>query len=209
MEKVTSAFVILTEWVTNLFLLHLYWIGGTLIGGIILGIIPSTIALFSAIRQLLMNGNNDDIFHYFKNEYWLHFKHSRFIDIIYAFSLFCLYSFSAFTRSTRGSWLAYTHIFIYLFFGLLILFLLYLIPVYIHYEMDIKKVPQNTFIILFVNMKWNIPMILSVVAVILMHIKFSVTILFFGASFTPFVILIYCLKIFEEFDLKQNEINKI
>ena len=67
MEKVTSALTVISEWVMNLFLLHLYWIGGTLLGGVVFGIVPATIALLSTIRQLVLKRDMIDLFKYYKS----------------------------------------------------------------------------------------------------------------------------------------------
>ena len=203
MEKVTSALTVISEWVMNLFLLHLYWIGGTLLGGVVFGIVPATIALFSTIRQLVLKRDMIGIFQYYKREYFFHFKHSRIIDLMYLFIFFALYSYSQFIRFTVDSWLAYTHIFLYTIIMLFVLFAIYLIPVYIHYKMEKRELIKNTFILMITNMKWNLPMFLSILAVVLLQINFSVILLFFGVTLIAFTTILYCLKCFEEFELKQ------
>lgn len=60
-----------SEWIMHLVLLQIYWIIGTLMGGVILGIIPSSIALFSSIRKLFRDSQEFNLKTYFIHEYKL------------------------------------------------------------------------------------------------------------------------------------------
>lgn len=204
MEKATNILTIFSEWVMNLFLIHIYWIIGTLLGGIVFGIVPSSIALFSTIRKLFTHSQTINVFDYFKKEYKTNFKHSFILGFLYLVIALFIYSYIQFLTATTTSLLAYTHIFIFAFLFLLILFSFYLIPVYVHFEMNINKLIPNTFRILLSNMKWNIPMLFTVLAVILVYIKFSVILLFFGVSLPAFIISYFCRKAFQDFQDKQN-----
>ncbi len=204
MEKATNILTVFSEWVMNLFLLHIYWMIGTLLGGVVFGIVPSSIALFSTIRKLFTHSQTINVFDYFKKEYKTNFKHSLILGFLYLVIALFIYSYIQFLTATTTSLLAYTHIFIFAFLFLLILFSFYLIPVYVHFEMNINKLIPNTLRILLANMKWNFPMLLTVVAVVLVYIKFSVTLLFFGVSLPAFIISYFCRKAFQDFQDKQN-----
>lgn len=206
MEKATNVLTHFSEWVMNLFLLHIYWIGGTLLGGILFGIIPSSIALFSIIRKLFTDSSRINLFNYFKEEYKINFKNSIFIGFIYLLIGLFIYSYITFLNATTNTLLAYTHIFIYTFLFLMILFSFYLIPVYVHYEMSNKRLIPNTLRILFTSMKWNFPMFFTVLAVILIYIRFSVSLMFFGISLPALVITYFCRKSFQDFKDKQTTI---
>src|SRR5690554_99319 len=71
MERLHPLFI----WFSNLAYLNLLWIVFTLLGGIILGFIPSTSALFSVIRQLLRK-NDEEIpitkifWTYYRKDFW-------------------------------------------------------------------------------------------------------------------------------------------
>lgn len=207
MEKATNILITFSEWVMNLFLLHIYWIVGTLLGGVVFGIVPSSIAMFSTIRKLFTHSNTVNIFDYFKKEYKINFKNSFAIGFLYLVIALFIYSYIRFISATTASLLAYTHIFIYVFLFLLITFVFYLIPVYVHFEMELKRLIPNTFRILLTNMKWNFPMFFTILAVILVYIRFSVSLLFFGMSLPAFVISYFCRKSFQDFQDKKKELN--
>lgn len=207
MEKATNILTVFSIWVMNLFILHIYWIGGTLLGGVVFGVAPSSIALFSTIRKLFTHSNTINVFDYFKKEYKANFKKSFAIGLLYLVIALFIYSYILFITATTTSLLAYTHIFIYAFLFLLIIFTFYLIPVYVHFEMELKRLIPNTFRILLTNMKWNFPMLFTVLAVVLVYIRFSVSLLFFGMSLPAFVISYFCQKAFQDFQDKQKELN--
>ena len=207
MEKATNILTVFSEWVTNLFLLQIYWLGGTLIGGIVFGIVPSSIALFSTIRKLFRESKDLNVFDHFKIAYKSNFKNSFVIGFLYLVISLFIYSYYLFLTATKATLFAYTHIFIYAFLFLLIIFSFYLIPVYIHFEMDMRALILNTFRILLTNMKWNIPMLLTVIAILLVYIKFSVSLLFFGVSLPAFAISFFCREAFQDFQEKQKGLN--
>ena len=200
MEKATNILIIFSEWVMNLFLLHLYWLFGTAIGGIIFGIIPSSVALFSSIRQLFMHPKDTNVRQHFKLAYKTNFKNSQLLGLYYLAIVILMMSYYNFLIATTTSLWAYFHLFIYVFLVILILFSFYLIPVYLHFEMPIKSIVPNTFRILLFNMKWNIPMLFSVLAIILLYIKFSVSLVVFGIALPAFIISFYCRITFKNFE---------
>ena len=72
-----------SEWIMHLVLLQIYWIIGTLMGGVILGIIPSSIALFSSIRKLFRDSQEFNLKTYFIHEYKTNFKFSLLLNVWY------------------------------------------------------------------------------------------------------------------------------
>ena len=74
MTNTSSAFYSFFEWVTKLALLNLLWLLFSLVGGILLGIFPSTLAMFAVIRQWLQGDTQLSIrksfWRYYKADFW-------------------------------------------------------------------------------------------------------------------------------------------
>ncbi|WP_373370360.1 DUF624 domain-containing protein [Alkalicoccobacillus plakortidis] len=51
MNRLFTGIYNLCKWITYFFLLNLLWVGGTLLGGIVLGFMPSTTAIFAIARK--------------------------------------------------------------------------------------------------------------------------------------------------------------
>lgn len=209
MEHVMEKFNQFSKWVMNLFILQLFWLLGALLGGIILGIIPSTIALYASIRQLYLKNDTFNLLTYFKKTYQENFLKSMVIGIWYGIGIIIGYIYLVFLNNTIHSWLAYTHLFIYFLLFVITLVLLFMIPVYVHYEIPFKKLISSTFFIVVVNTKWLIPLLFSLTALLLIFIRFSVVFLFYGVSLSAFVILYFSMKMFEAYDLKRVRYEEI
>ncbi len=52
--RLLAGVLALCNWVTHFALLNLMWVGCTLLGGIIFGIAPSTVALYTVTRKAAM-----------------------------------------------------------------------------------------------------------------------------------------------------------
>lgn len=204
MEKTTRRLYFFSEWTMNLFLLQVYWIVGVIAGGILFGLVPSSIALFAIIRRKLLGKETTDVLESFRLEYKKNFKNSLFLTLWYTISFTIIAVYFYFLKATVNSWLAYFHLFFYGILSLLIVLNLVLIPVYIHYIIPLRDLIPTTVTIVMTNLKWNIPLLLSLIAVGLIFLKYPIAFLFFGVSFPALLILYICMKAFNEFDKKRE-----
>ena len=194
-----------SEWIMHLVLLQIYWIIGTLMGGVILGIIPSSIALFSSIRKLFRDSLEFNLKTYFIHEYKTNFKFSLLLNVWYMLVLLISFIYIEYLTATRNSWLAYTHIPLYVILFFLALLSIYLIPVYVHYEIRLVHLLPTTATILLTGIKWILPLILSLITIALIFIRFSITIIFFGISLPAFIVFYFTYRAFSDFDLKREQ----
>lgn len=208
MDNVMKKFNVFSEWVMHLFMLQVLWLGGTLFGGVILGIFPATVAVFSTIQKLKRREAEFSVFSYYVQAYKKNFKESLFIGGITLIIGLIGAVYVYFLNTTTNSWLAYTHFFMYLMLLLMGLFLFYLIPVYIHYEVKMTDLVKTTFFIMLSSMKWNLPLLLTLLAAFLIFLRFSVVILFFGASLPMFITFHFCMKAFDDFDVKREKYDR-
>lgn len=205
MENIGNRINQVSEWIMHLFLLQVYWVVGTLIGGVVLGIVPSSIALISSVRKLFKEAQEFKLTSYFIQEYKSNFTFGLLLTLWYVLIGIIGVIYIAYFSATTDSWLAYTHIPLYIILFLLVLFSLYLIPVYVHYEIRLIHFLPTTGVIMLTSMKWNLPLILSLVAVGLIFIRFSVIFLFFGISLPAFILFYFTQRAFNDYALKREE----
>lgn len=206
MENITKKVYRACEWVMLLFLLQIYWAIGTLVGGIILGMIPSSIALFSSIRKFYREPQELKLFSYFMKVYKVNFKTGLVIGIWYVAFIILGIIYRQFLGATTDSWLAYTHILLYAILLLGGLLSLYILPVYVHYEFPLPHLLPTAGLIMVSSMKWNLPLLLSLVVVCLIFLRFSVGFLFFGSSLPAFIIFYFSNRAFSDFDVKRADV---
>lgn len=127
----------LFEIVYQLLLLHFLWLTGTALGGVIFGIGPSTVALFSALRKRKKIKNDYELITLFKKSYLAEFKEANilfFIVMIIGTIIFLNISFLLTIETT----LRYPFL-----FTLFILAYIYicasavLFPISVHYDITI------------------------------------------------------------------------
>src|SRR5699024_7999088 len=73
MNKGMSVYMTIGEWIFKILLLNFYWFIFSLLGLFVLGLFPSTAALFATIRQDIKSGEDiklfRNFFHYYKQEF--------------------------------------------------------------------------------------------------------------------------------------------
>lgn len=122
------------NWIARLAYLNLLWIFFILLGGIVFGFIPSTVAMFSIIRKWLHHDEDFPVIHHFFSIYKQEFIMSNFLGMILGLVGIFIYVDSqlilAFNGSIKiillGSFMTVTILY------LLVLF--YIIPVFVHYK---------------------------------------------------------------------------
>ncbi|MFC7062941.1 YesL family protein [Halobacillus seohaensis] len=139
------------EWITRMAYIQILWILFTLTGFVILGIFPSTVAMFAIVRDWL-TGKTDirlfsSYFKYFKADFWK----SNLLGILITF-IFLLISIDIYyIRLNVGGSLTWTSIPLFAFMLIFLLFLFYLFPVFVHFDLKITRILKNTFLIMLIS----------------------------------------------------------
>lgn len=200
-----NKFYIFSEWISKLLYLQFLWVIGTLVGGIVIGIFPATIALYASIRQLYLGETDLKVAQYFKEHYKKNFKDSLIIGSWYILTFIILFIYMQFISATSDSPLAYLHIILYIIMIAFILLALYIIPVFVHYDVKLRIVIKNAFFISLINIKYNIYLISSFLALFLILSRYQIIIIFFGISLPAFLNMFFCMKAFNHYSEKRNK----
>ncbi|ENH98154.1 integral membrane protein [Gracilibacillus halophilus YIM-C55.5] len=135
-NKFTNGIQAFCEWVCYFFYLNVFWIIGTLMGGVVLGAGPSTIALFVIARKTAMGEEDIPLWQTFWHEYKRQFLRGSvmiwvlivlagvwYLDIRLAFML----------EGWFGRFLQVSLVMIGI---ILVMLVLYIYPFYVHYQMS-------------------------------------------------------------------------
>ena len=60
------------------------WLLFTLLGGVVFGVVPATIALYACIRQQIRNETENHLYQMFKNYYVENFRRSILFSMVFA-----------------------------------------------------------------------------------------------------------------------------
>lgn len=136
-----------SDWIMKLAIVNLLWILFSLLGMLIFGFFPATIAMFTVVRQWIRKKYEIPIFHTFWKTYKTEFFKSNLLGIIFLLVSYITYINVRFLSYTEG-WVSDTISVFYIgFIMIFITVLLYIFPVFCHYKGKILQYIKYAFII--------------------------------------------------------------
>jgi uncharacterized membrane protein YesL len=165
----------LCEWITRLAYLNLIWILFSMMGFIVLGGMPATVSMFSITRKWAMGRMDIPIFRTFWNSYKREFVKSNLLGIpLFLAGLIFYLDFRVLQSANLYNSLLLVG-FICLFIIYLIV-LLYVFPVFVHFDIRLWKVLKFGLIIGFSRPHYTLGMAFA--AVCMGYLLWSIPMLF-------------------------------
>nr|WP_263324413.1 YesL family protein [Neobacillus sp. Marseille-Q6967] len=193
----------LTEWITRFAYVNLLWVGFSLMGLVLFGISPATVAMFTVIRKWIMGESDIPVFGTFWDTFKKEFLRSNGLGIVLALLAGIIYIDLYFMKI--GNSLQLTHIPLYLIIFAIIMTVLYIFPVYVHYNVTVVQLFKNSFFIMLVNPVSNIMILIGFVAAIFVMKFLPALLFFFGGSISAGIIMAACYLAFQKIEKKQKE----
>lgn len=128
------------KWICYFFYLNIMWIACTLLGGVVFGITPSTVALFTVARKTTMSQEDDiPVFRAFWRTYKAEFLQANKLGLLLIGFGLVWYFDLTFFRQFEGTVYSVLNFIMTLTGILYIMLMIYIFPVYVHYEMKITS----------------------------------------------------------------------
>ncbi|MDN3017114.1 YesL family protein [Paenibacillus sp. BSR1-1] len=194
----------LTEWITKFAYLNFLWIGFSIIGLVFFGLSPATVAMFTVLRKWMMGQSDIPVFQTFRTAYKKEFLRSNGLGIILALFAGLIFTDLYYMKIDASHLLQLTHIPLYLIIFAIIMSLLYIFPVYVHYNVTFIQLFKNALFIMLINPINNIVMLLGVIAVYFVVKVIPGLLFFFGGSITAGIIMACCYLSFQKIEKKQK-----
>jgi uncharacterized membrane protein YesL len=199
MAGMMRGFYGISEWVMRLAYVNILWISFSLLGLVLFGFFPATVAMFTVVRKWVRKETDVPVFKLFWTTYKAEFLKSNLLGLIIGFAGVVMYFNFTIIEATvipAFKWLYIPYIII----TVLYLFtLLYIFPVFVHFNIKIKEVVKNAFILMTVNPLVTFSKAVLTGVLCFLFLKFPGVIPFFSGS------LIALLLIF----LSNNLLHKI
>jgi uncharacterized membrane protein YesL len=199
----------LTEWITKFAYLNILWIGFSLLGLVVFGFLPATVALFTILRKWIMGEYETPVFQTFWTTYKKEFFKGNLLGIVFVFLAGLVYVDLYFMDLNGSNGLQVTHIPLYLMILAIVMTVFYTIPVYVHYNTGFVQIFKNAFLIMLVNPMSNVVMLAGVASTIFVLNALPALLFIFGGSFTAAIIMASCFLAFQRVDKKQKEAQSI
>jgi uncharacterized membrane protein YesL len=196
-----SGLFTLTEWITKFAYVNLLWIGFSLLGLVLFGISPATVAMFTLIRKWIIGESDIPVFQTFWGTYKKEFLRSNGLGMVLALLASIIYIDLYYIKIDTSFQIP-----LYLIIFAIIMTVLYIFPVYVHYEVKFIQLFKNAFFIMIVNPAANIMMLIGFIASIFV-MKFIPALLFiFGGSISAGIIMASCYLAFQKIETNKGQV---
>ncbi|KAB8137599.1 YesL family protein [Gracilibacillus oryzae] len=192
--------------VTRLAWLNILWLISTLIGLILFGIMPATIAMFTVVRKWIQKDYDVNVFSTFVKAYKENFIRSNLFGIIiyvlgYVLSIFLKYT-GYMNESELYPVLFGIFILASFFYVMLIL---YIAPVYVHFDLTFWQYIRYAVTIGAVNLHYSICTLTLLAGIYFLSFRYPGFGLFFGFSLSAYIIMFLANIGFKQLVKKQQE----
>lgn len=194
----------ITEWISRLARLNLLWIGFTLLGLVVFGFFPATVAMFVVVRQWLRGKTDLPISASFCQAYRQELVKANGIGLIIGVIGAILYLNIIFLDLNNSPNIFLVSVPVYLFILFASLTLLYLFPVYAHYNLGNFNLVKQAILIMIIHPFQSLMMLIGIAASVLVMYYIPALILFFGGSFIALLLMATCYPIFIKIEKQQS-----
>lgn len=204
MNAASSFIYNILEWITRFAYLNLLWIVFTLAGGVIFGFFPSTTAMFAVSREWLKGNTDKPVFKTFWEFYRIDFWKSNRLGIVVAFVALLIVLDILYIQSSNEL-LSWTYAPLFAFMLLFLLFLFYLFPSFVHYDINVRGIMKNAFLLMLINPINNVLILLTLVPLYFLMSFIPALIVIFGGSLYAFITMWYALQAFNKAHKKNSQ----
>ncbi|MEW9673430.1 YesL family protein [Ammoniphilus sp. 3BR4] len=188
MTRISEGFYRMSEWIMKFAYINILWIFFTLLGLFLFGLFPATAAMFAVNRKWVMGETGVPVFSTFWTTYKKDFLKSNILGLILvAIGNVLIYGYRYFLQFPSNFSQVLTVVFLLVFFFYVVI-LLYVFPIYVHFDMKIIQVFKNAILVMIM---YPISTIMIVVGSFIVYFAMSTfpgLVPFFGGSLLSFVI---------------------
>lgn len=177
--------------ILQLVYLNILWVAFTLLGVVLFGIGPSTLALFTVMRQWIRGNSDVPIFPTFWQTYRSSFKEASVIGLIYLFVGWILYVDLLYVQSFYLRALVIFVCFIY------VVSLCYVFPIMAHYDWKSMVLKIKCSVLFGISyLQYTLVLLLALAGIYLILFMYSGALIFFGISIGNYVIMWMANQVF-------------
>ncbi|WP_042454133.1 YesL family protein [Neobacillus dielmonensis] len=202
-----GGFYRVSEWIFRLIYVNVLWILFTLLGGIILGVMPATAAAFEVSRKWFKDLDEVSVFRAYWESYRINFIQSNLLGLLLSLAGGILFIYHQSLGVMPEQWNLIFKIFFYSMLLVYSIIVAFILPVFAHFQVSLFAVFKNTLVIglsyphyAFLNL-----MVVSISFVIFQFVP--ILALFFGISVNAVLIMKVSFKVFMKIEAKQSEKN--
>jgi uncharacterized membrane protein YesL len=190
-------------WLYRIMLLNLMWIGFTLLGGIIFGLFPATVSLFSVMRKWLRGEADISVVSHFIETYKESFVKSNMAGlVILGIGIFLSVDLYISQKYLGNFFVHLVLLFLFFLYGLTVLFFF---PTFVHLEMKSLSYLKQSFFMTFIRPLQSL--LISVIFMMIMVIVsvFPFLMVFFAGPMLAYPIMWIGNKVFKTLESMEGK----
>lgn len=189
MTSLSNAAYHLTIWTARFIYVNILWLGFTILGLGVIGFFPATVAMFSIVRQWVAGEKEIDIFPLFWETYRKEIKKANIVGYILAAIGYILIMEFRILQNTGEVVYLVASFGVIALLALYFILLLYLFPIYVHFNLKVKDYLKWPLIIGILHPILTIFLTLILLILYTIAIQtFPILVVFFGGSLTAFIV---------------------
>ncbi|MDR4888111.1 YesL family protein [Fredinandcohnia sp. QZ13] len=198
----------MSEWIMRLAYINLLWIVFTLLGGIVLGIMPATVSLFTITRKWVMGDDDCEVFKLFWETYKKNFMKASLLGYVLVVAGFVLFLYYQGLQILPEQLSQVLQVFFYSILLILGVVVAFIFPVFVHFKVNFGHYYKNALIIGLSFPHFAALMLFVLVVFFVVYQFFPVLALFFGVSVPGYLLMAISFIVFKKIELKQNKNNQ-
>lgn len=182
-------FYSISEWIMKFAYVNILWISFSLLGFIAFGIFPATIAMFTVVRKWILKQSDIPVLKTFWFTYKKEFVKGNLLGLFIILVGIFMYSNVRIVEATTVHALKLLYIPNVIVIFIFLLTLLYIFPVFVHFDVSLAEGIKNAFILMTVNPMATFSMGILTGFLCFIFIKLPGLLPFFSGSFIAFLLM--------------------
>jgi uncharacterized membrane protein YesL len=195
-----------SQYILRAMYVNFLWLLFSLLGLVITGFFPSTIAMFTVVRKWVLGESRVPIFETFWITYKKQFLGSNLLGYSLSIIGVVIYTDLLFLQHTDNSFLKILYIPVLFLTLLYLLTLLFVFPIFVHYDVKGFQIIKNAFYISIISPLATIKMVLSLVIIGYFMITFPSLSVLFSGSVSSYFIMRIANTAFLKYERKRTKI---
>ncbi|MEK3887182.1 YesL family protein [Bacillus sp. FSL K6-3431] len=205
MGGLMGGFYKISEWIWRFFYINILWIAFLIPGLFIFGFFPSTAAMFAVIRKWVQGETDIPVFKTFWASYKAEFIKSNLLGLVMAIVGYILIIDLKFIQASTSNFVSLLHIPLIAVLFIFGLVLLYIFPVFVHYDVKLWQVIKNSFLLMIMFPINTIMMAIISYLIYFIMLKVPGLIPIFGFSIIAFALSWGAKITFTKIELKEEQ----
>lgn len=204
MQNMLGKLFTICEWIMKLAYVNLLWLLFTMAGLIVFGFMPATVSLFTIVRKWQMKETEVPVWDTFLSIYKKEFTKSNLLGFILVICAGFILLDLHFVNGLEGVLQLMFFVLLLIISALYFITLMYLFPVYVHYDLRVSEYIKNSCLLGILNLHLTLIIAASAGSIIFLLLYSPAFIPFFSAVSITWILMYGGMYSFRKIEARQK-----